>query len=164
MKQYTINAIIGIFVLLVSACSNESEIDTIKPEIDLSYTQVFPSNCDTIFLGEPFILKMRFSDNMELGSYSINVHHNFDSHSHSTEVTTCIADPHKDPVNPYVLTDTYNIPDGLMQYETDLSISVPKDNGFGLFDEGDYHFLIQLTDKEGWSTQKGISIKMLHRQ
>ena len=36
-------------------------------------------------------------------------------------------------------------------------------SGNGLYDEGDYHFFISLTDKEGWSAQKGLSVKMLHR-
>ena len=31
------------------------------------------------------------------------------------------------------------------------------------FDEGDYHFTIRLTDKEGWSIQKGLSIKMFYQ-
>nr|WP_244939634.1 DUF4625 domain-containing protein [Arcticibacter tournemirensis] len=27
-------------------------------------------------------------------------------------------------------------------------------------DPGDYHFMIKLTDKEGWQTIKGLSIKL----
>jgi hypothetical protein len=29
------------------------------------------------------------------------------------------------------------------------------------FDPGDYHFFISLTDREGWSAQKGLNIKVL---
>nr|WP_229206214.1 DUF4625 domain-containing protein [Dyadobacter fermentans] len=34
-------------------------------------------------------------------------------------------------------------------------IDVPAD-----IDPGDYHFMIRLTDKEGWQTIRGISIKI----
>jgi hypothetical protein len=104
-----------------------------------------------------------FTDNAELGSYSIDIHNNFDHHSHSTEVTECSLDPIKDPVNPFLFIEDYNIPAGQSDYQTNMSISIPSSNGNGVYDEGDYHFFISLTDKEGWSAQKGLSIKMLHR-
>ena len=55
-------------------------------------------------------MKVRFTDNAELGSYSINIHNNFDHHSHSTEVEECNMDPVKEPVNPYVFIQDYDIP------------------------------------------------------
>jgi hypothetical protein len=150
-------------MLFASACSDDSEVDSIKPTIDIGFTNAFPNNCDTIYFGESFQLKLRFSDNAELGSYSIDIHNNFDHHSHSTEVSECDLGPVKEPVNPYVLIDDYSIPQGLKAYETNLTISVPATNEGVLLDEGDYHFYISLTDSEGWSVQKGLSIKMLHR-
>lgn len=29
-----------------------------------------------------------------------------------------------------------------------------------LIDAGDYHFMIRVTDKEGWQTMKGLSLKI----
>jgi hypothetical protein len=148
-------------VVFVS-CSKE-KIDDEKPEIELTVSGAFPQNCDTIWLGESFTFKVLFSDNVELGSYSIEVHENFDHHAHSTEVTECDLDPVKTPVNPLYFIRDFEIPPGLTEYETNLLISLPAGNNEGNFDDGDYHFFIRLTDKEGWSAQKGISIKMLHR-
>lgn len=151
------------FAFLVSACSDDSDVDTIKPTIDINFDGAFPKNCDVIYFGEAFELKLRLSDNVELGSYSIDIHNNFDHHSHSTEITECNFGPKKEPVNPFVLIEDYSIQSGSKQHETSISISIPAENENGSLDEGDYHFFISLTDKEGWSAQKGLSIKMLHR-
>ena len=150
--------------MLFTTCSKEEEPDKQKPTIDLSFTGAFPQNCDTLYFGESFTFRVFFSDNVELGSFSIDIHHNFDHHSHSTEVNECPLDPKKDPVNPYVLIQDYSIPDRSIAYETNLSVTVPSGNDSGEFDEGDYHFFISLTDKEGWSAQKGLSIKILRRR
>jgi hypothetical protein len=50
----------------------------------------------------------------------------------------------------------------LKEWETDVEITVPRNNENGVFDEGDYHFFVSLTDNEGWSAQRGISINMLY--
>ncbi|NSW45054.1 MAG: DUF4625 domain-containing protein [Bacteroidales bacterium] len=150
--------------IIFFSCNKEKEvIDKQKPNIDFSIQDAFPLNCDTLYFGETFNFKVLFSDNVELGSFSIDIHQNFDHHSHSTEATTCNSDPIKTPINPYSFIQDYAIPAGLKQYEPNLSITIPANNENGLFDEGDYHFLIMLTDQSGWSTQKGLSIKILNR-
>jgi hypothetical protein len=151
-----------ILLIFIISCEKDDDIDTEKPIIDLTIQDAFPVNCDTLYFGVTFELKTLFSDNAELGSYSIEIHNNFDHHSHSTEVTECNLDPIKDPVNPFTFIEDYDIPTGIKEYETNILISIPSGNANGTFDEGDYHFMIRLTDKEGWSTQKGLSIKILH--
>jgi len=160
-KVFIISALLIAFVF--AGCDKDKAIDTEKPVIDLSIHNAFPVNCDTIYFGESFEFKCLFTDNVELGSFSIDIHNNFDHHSHSTEVTECILGPVKEPVNPLVFIEDYDIPSGLSEYETSLSISMPSDDGNKIFDEGDYHFYISLTDHEGWSTQVGLSIKMVYR-
>ena len=108
-------------------------------------------------------MKLKFTDNAELGSFSVELHNNFDHHSHSTEVTQCEFSAMKDPDNPFRFIQDYEIPTGQQEHATDVSIALPSANDEGSFDEGDYHFFISLTDAEGWSTQKGLNIKMLHR-
>ncbi|MFW5831716.1 MAG: DUF4625 domain-containing protein [Prolixibacteraceae bacterium] len=152
----------GITAVFLAACTRD-KIDDEKPEIDITVSGAFPQNCDTLWLGESFTFKVLFSDNVELGSYSIEIHENFDHHSHSTEVTECILEPIKDPVNAFTFIQDYEIHEGLKEYETNQIIEIPAGNENGLFDQGNYHFFIRLTDKEGWSAQKGLSIKMMHR-
>jgi hypothetical protein len=163
MKSFKLLAGFIILSLFFVSCEKDEEIDTEKPVIDLTIPDAFPVNCDTLYFGESMVLKVVFSDNVELGSYSIDIHNNFDHHSHSTEVIECNLDPIKTPVNPFLFIEDFDLPAGLQEYATNRSISIPSGNGDGLFDEGDYHFFISLTDKEGWSTQKGLSIKIFSR-
>lgn len=163
----TLTLLFGILILSVFfvSCENPVEVvDKEKPAIDISFPDAFPAHCsDTLYFGESFTLKVRFTDNVELGSFSLDIHHNFDHHTHSTEVMECDLDPIKNPVNPYTIIEDYDIPPGLNEYETALPITIPSSDANGQFDEGDYHFHISLTDKEGWSTQLGIGIKMVYR-
>lgn len=148
---------------VITSCEKDSNIDTEKPKIDNSFSDAFPINCDTVYFGESFNLRILLTDNVELGSFSIGIHNNFDHHSHSTEVTECSLDPIKEPVNPFLFIEDYDIPTGQSEYKTNLTISIPSSDGNNLYEEGDYHFFISLTDKEGWSAQKGLSMKILHR-
>ena len=161
MKLKSIHILVA-FVLLFS-CDTKQEIDKEKPVIRNDFAEAFPLNCDTLYFGESFLLTVQFTDNVELGSYSIDIHNNFDHHSHSTEVTACDMDEKKDAVNPFVFIDEFDIPEGLSFYQTALSISIPTGNSEGDYDEGDYHFFISLTDKGGWSAQMGLSVKILRR-
>ena len=152
-----------LFTTVTISCEKDKNIDTQKPQIDNSFSGAFPAKCDTLYFDESFDLRVLLTDNIELGSYSISIHNNFDHHSHSTEVSACSLDPIKDPVNPFLFIEDYAIPSGLKEYNPNNSISISSGNVYGAFDEGDYHFFISLTDKEGWSAQKGLSIKMLYR-
>lgn len=140
-----------------TACSgNSPEIDTEYPVIDISAADTFPVQCSQITRGQKITFRTKFTDNVELGSYSLDIHHNFDHHTHSTEVNDCVSDPIKKPVNPMLYINSVTISAGQKSYEAVQEISVPQD-----IDPGDYHFLIRLTDKEGWQTIKGLSIKIL---
>lgn len=161
----TQNKILLLLMLAITAfaCSETDDKDDQKPVISMSGTEVFPNNCDTLYFGEAFTFRIHFSDNQELGSFSIAMHNNFDHHSHSTEVTECVFGPVKTPVNAFTFIEDYSIPEGTKEYEVNMSVEIPLGEGTTPFDEGDYHFFISLTDKAGWSTQKGLSIKILHR-
>nr|WP_319398306.1 DUF4625 domain-containing protein [uncultured Carboxylicivirga sp.] len=162
--KYSINVFVAVLLIIsFYSCSEEKDIDTEKPTIDIDFDGAFPTSCDTLYIGEDSQIKLRFADNVELGSYSINIHNNFDHHSHSTELEECELEDIKTPTNPWEVTNTYSIPEGQKEYETDITFSVPSSNNNGTIEEGDYHFFISLTDKTGWSTQKGLSIKLLYR-
>lgn len=141
--------------LAVGSCE-KGEKDLEKPVIDFSYTSFFPKNCDTLYAGETFHFKALFRDNYGLGSFSINIHNNFDHHSHSTDVESCPQDPFKTPENPFSFLGNYDIPNGLKQFEATIAITIP-----GNVDTGDYHLFISLTDITGWRAEKGMSIKIL---
>lgn len=145
--------IISMLIGILAGCKKDSEqIDTTYPEITPSY----PAQCSTVKRGEKFTFTATFSDNVELGSSSVDIHHNFDHHTHSTEVTECTMEAVKTPVNPFLLIRTFPLPAGQKSYTINEEITVPAD-----VDPGDYHFLIRVTDKSGWQSIKGISIKII---
>ncbi len=147
---------LGFFLI---SCTNE-DLDDEYPVIDALYEQTFPQNCDTIYRGESFQFQARFTDNKELGAYNIDIHNNFDHHSHSTEVSECTLDPEKTPTDDVFLfiSDNLEIPEGLTSYVATYEIEVPEN-----VDTGDYHFFLTLTDRRGWETRRGLSIKIVDR-
>lgn len=118
--NYALVALVFIFSI---SCDSSDETDTEKPVIDLSMTDAFPTSCATIYFDEPFNFKAYFSDNFALGSFSIDIHNNFDHHSHSTEEDDCTLDDQKEATNPYVFND-YEIPENLSSYEANLTIII----------------------------------------
>ncbi|MBS7563885.1 DUF4625 domain-containing protein [Mucilaginibacter sp. Bleaf8] len=156
MKRQLI-ALCLIFIVSAGACKKDSneKIDTEYPVIDISTADAFPKQCSVVKRGQKFNFKANLTDNAQLGSVSVDIHHNFDHHTHSTEVSDCGMDPIKTPVKPFLLIKDFSIPAGQTSYQVNAEINVPAD-----IDPGDYHFLIRLTDKEGWQTIKGLSIKI----
>ncbi|MBD1420968.1 DUF4625 domain-containing protein [Sphingobacterium chuzhouense] len=151
---------ISIFLLLalfISGCEKGKEdiIDDVPPEIHIDFGEAFPIQCSTLKKGEKFAFRARFSDNTELGTYSLDIHHNFDHHSHTTEFEECNLQPKKDPLKPFLFIRSYDIPKGQKSYEAVQEIEIPSD-----IDAGDYHFMIMVTDATGWSKMIGLSIKI----
>lgn len=155
-KAKILVAVLIPFLVFTSCSSDKEEIDTEYPVIDVSASNAFPIQCSQVNRGEKITFRAKFTDNAALGSYSLDIHHNFDHHSHSTEVSNCTPDPIKKPVNPMLYINSVTIQNTEKSYEAVQEITIPTD-----VDPGDYHFLIRLTDKEGWQTIKGLSIKIL---
>ncbi|WP_113652895.1 DUF4625 domain-containing protein [Pedobacter namyangjuensis] len=157
MKNYLKNiGFVALVVIAFSACKkDEDAIDTTYPEIDLTIANASPVQCATLVRGEKFTFRAKFTDNVALGSYSLDVHHNFDQHNHTTEVNACAQDAKKTAVKPFLYIKDFSIPTDSKEYVATAEIDIPSD-----VDAGDYHFLIRLTDKEGWQTIKGVSIKI----
>jgi len=154
MKNYLIVLLTS---LVLTSCGEDE-----KPVIDLEYPEIiitensFPIQCSVVERGSTLSFRALFTDNVELGGFSLDIHHNFDHHTHSTEVRACDEDSLKTAVNPFLLIQTYPIPIGLNEFAGLAEIEIPSD-----IDPGDYHFLIRVTDKEGWQTLQGISIKII---
>jgi hypothetical protein len=164
MNTSKIIILLVVLSILLNACQDDEKptIDTEKPLIDLTILDAFPTSCDTLYFDEPFIVKALLTDNVELGAFNIDIHNNFDHHTHSTELEQCTLGAVKTAENPYVYIQDYTLP-VTNEFTTDVSMTIPSSDGIDLYDEGDYHFQIRLTDKEGWSTMKGLNVKLLRR-
>jgi hypothetical protein len=164
MNTSKIIILLVVLSILLNACQDDEKpkIDTEKPLIDLTILDAFPTSCDTLYFEEPFIVKALLTDNVELGAFNIDIHNNFDHHTHSTEFEQCTLGAFKTAENPYVYIQDYTLP-VTNEFTTDVLMTIPSSDGTDLYDEGDYHFQIRLTDKEGWSTMKGLNVKLLRR-
>jgi len=139
------------------ACSGPSqEKDMTLPEILAVGEYASPSNCQEFKKGSVLPFSYAFSDDVELGSFNLEIHNNFDHHTHSTEAGECRQDPVKQPVNPWIFNKDYPIPGGSRYYEADLKILIPED-----VDSGEYHFMIRLTDASGWQQLRSVSIRII---
>lgn len=141
--------------LCMSNCSEDSK-DTTLPVISSPATDAGPLDCSIFHRGDVIPVAFVFSDDTELGNYSIDIHHNFDHHSHSTSAVECDLDKIKTPSHAWVYNVDYPIPSGRTSYTTRFEIPIPSD-----IETGDYHFMIHLTDASGWQQFKGISIKIV---
>lgn len=156
MKKITKIIASVLLVGTMAACSKDADtVDMEAPEIDLKYTHTFPVQCGVVSRGEVFVFKARFTDNVALGSFGVDIHNNFNQHSHSTEVQACEMEDEKEAVNPFSYIRSFDIAENPIHYEAEVEIHVPSD-----VDPGDYHLMIRVTDREGWQTMRGLSIKV----
>ena len=156
-KIFTVCA--AALVLCGAMSCNKDEEDTEKPTFD--NTDATPVEGGKYLPGGKIIVHQTFSDNEELGSFNIEIHNNFDHHSHSTETSKSISKheghdhEHGDVENAWVFNQDYEIPAGKKLYTADLKIQIPE-----TIAEGDYHFMIRVTDKAGWQEIKAVSLEI----
>jgi len=96
-----------------------------------------------------------FKDDLELGSYSIDIHDNFDGHGHGR-----IAIPSDDPaLIKWYSKNNYTIPEGMIIFNAqhDDDIEIPAN-----IMAGPHHFIVQAVDKVGNATsyQDGSTVEM----
>lgn len=154
MKTIKVMMAFALAAVLTASCSgNEDEIT--KPVISDKNIVANPVDCQEYARGTVIPVQFAFHDDVELGSYNIEIHNNFNHHTHGTSATDCTLDDTKMPVKAWVFNQDYPIPAGRQDFVIRQDIKIPAD-----IDPGDYHFMIRLTNKAGWQELKGISIKI----
>ena len=165
-------ALITVFTLGFIACNNDDDDkDMTPPVISADGIIANPINCQEYHPGDTIPFHYIMIDNQELGAYNIEIHNNFDHHSHSTEADDHYhdhemgeCDDHDDEHehehgqsegNAWVYNQSFTIPAGLRTYDARQNIIIPVDAA-----PGDYHFMIRLTDKAGWQQLHAVAIKI----
>lgn len=149
---------IALLALSLSAACDDNDRDLDRPTISALGIDASPADCDSYALGDTIRFCYRFTDNVELGNYNIEIHSNHDHHTHSTSDVDCDhgeEHEHSDPVNPWVYNQDYRIPDGSKDYTARVDIPIPTD-----VDPGDYHFMVRLTDRAGWQELHSVAIEL----
>ena len=142
----------------LSACSSsddETQKDMQQPVISDQGITANPIDCQQYHRGDIIPFHYVMTDDQELGNYNIEIHNNFDHHTHSTSSVECPMDAKKEPVKPWVYNQDFQIPAGQRSYTARHDIAIPAD-----IDPGDYHFMIRLTDQAGWQQLHAVAIKI----
>ena len=133
---------ITLTALFVSSCSSDdSSLDTTKPEINL----ISPKNEAHLHLGDDINIEAILKDNVELGAVKIDIHSAGDGHHHKT------ADVQ------WEFTKQEVIPPGKKEHAFNYKVSIPKE---GIID-GPYHLGLILIDKAGNQTEAYIEIDVV---
>ncbi len=149
------------FFALTFASCDKSQPDDIYPEIDLTRQDLFPKTCDTLIYDNTYTIILHLKDNVELNNYNIDIFHNFDHHFQVSETGSCELDDVRNPVYPFIYTNTFQIPPDLKEYTTYIVIWFPvKDCCDNYYDEGDYVFLVKVSDKAGNTSEKSMKIRL----
>ena len=180
MKQNIFVAALSLTVLSTAlsflACSKEDGEETkdMEKPVIVSDDSFNPINCQVYHAGDVIAFRAVFTDNVELGKYTIEIHNNFDHHSHSTEAdhgheggSECgDGQEHEhehegahENESPWVYNQTFDMPTGQKRYEAKVDIPIPANVA-----EGDYHFMVRLTDKAGWQQLKAVSVRIEESQ
>jgi len=144
--------------LFIASCSsdNDSVRDEERPTITINYNAGFPQACETLQRGETYTFTARVTDNQALASYSLDLHHNFDHHTHDDQGATCDLEPVKTAVNPLIYMENFSLADRPTEYEIQIEVSIPED-----IDTGDYHCSYSVTDETGWQSRTSVDIKIV---
>ena len=163
LNKYKMTEFLKLFSLTVmlclfTACGGDDNDNNQKPVISTEGIVASPTDCQVYKRGEMIPVRYLFKDNMELGSFNIEIHNNFDHHTHSTSAGDCKLDEKKNAVKPWAYNESFDIPAGQKEYASTVNITIPD-----TIDVGDYHFMLRLTNKLGWQELKAVSIKITNK-
>ena len=142
----------------LSACGSDDDEETkdmTYPVINTTDIVAVPTDCQVFKRGDVIPLNVLFTDDTELGSYNVEIHNNFDHHTHSTSSVECPMEAQKSPVKPWIYNQDFDIPSGQKSFTARHDIAIPAD-----VDPGDYHFMVRLTDRAGWQQLHAVAIKI----
>lgn len=106
--------------------------------------------------GDVIPFRYRFADNEELGNYNIEIHNNFDHHTHGTQEKSCGPDKtERNAKNAFYYNQDFSIPRGSKAYDASQEIQIPA-----TVEPGDYHFVIRVTDQTGNQQLRAMAIKI----
>lgn len=144
-----LKSILPIFIvaLLFASCSDDEVIDTEKPAIIVHE----PHQEDAFAPGSELHVEASFTDNEELAAYKIEIHEDFDEHTHAILKTS-------HDLNPWNWEETFPIAAGLNSYDAVKHFQIPTEvNGMPI-SEGAYHLGIFVTDRSGNQQETFIKI------
>ena len=155
MKKNVLSLLLLCALCACSSSDEEATKDMQQPVITDQGITANPIDCQVYQRGETIPFHYVFTDDRELGNFNIEIHNDFEHHTHSGSAVECESDDKKDPVNPWVYNRDFTIPAAQRSYDAQINIPIPAD-----IDPGEYHFMVRLTDKAGWQQLKAVAIRI----
>jgi hypothetical protein len=121
--------------------------DTEKPVINL----IEPENGEALLIGGDVHFEAEFSDNEKLASYKIEIHSNFDGHTHDLRAGSA-----EETVN-FTFAQTYDLSGKKNADVHHHDIKIPENAT-----PGDYHLMVYCTDAAGNESHIAISAVLSH--
>lgn len=133
MKKYYILSVLAIvFSFVFTSCSSDDDVDTTAPVIELDE----PEDGDELLIGAGVHFECDFKDDVMLGSYMIEIHNNFDGHSH--KVASRAGE------EAFFFKKSYDLTGKRNSHEHHHDITIPENAT-----PGKYHFVVYCTDAAG---------------
>ncbi|WP_233783228.1 DUF4625 domain-containing protein [Flavivirga eckloniae] len=158
MKLKTTYYLLLLVMLPTVSCSSGDSIDKDeqKPTITINYAEGFPQACAELTKGQTYIFRAKVADNKALASYSLDIHNNFDHHTHDDQGIDCNLESTKQAINPLIFMENFSIENNPTSYEIKITLAIPDD-----VDPGDYHCQYSVTDQTGWHSRTSVDIKIV---
>lgn len=129
MKHTKIWALAVIALPFIYACDEDDTVDTTAPTIELED----PVSGETVAAGSTMEVHCDLSDDINLATYSITIHDNFDGHSHGRTMGKFNYD------------ESFDVEGTTAHVQEDITIDANST-------AGPYHFIMQAIDAAGNST------------
>lgn len=150
MKKYiNLTAITSVFVfvssIVLSSC-NDDDVDTTAPVIELDE----PEDGDELLIGAGVHFECDFKDDVMLGSYMIEIHSNFDGHSHKVQSRAGGEEP-------FFFKKSYDLSGLCNSHVHHHDVVIPENA-----QEGNYHLVVYCTDAAGNQSLVAREIVLSH--
>ncbi|MDR3218054.1 MAG: DUF4625 domain-containing protein [Dysgonamonadaceae bacterium] len=135
--------LMAIFSIVLNSCKEDS--DTTKPVINL----IEPAEGDALQIGgeNGVHFEVEFSDNEMLASYKVNIHSNFDGHTHARASGASVD---------YEFEKSWSI-SGKNADIYHHEITIPENAT-----PGDYHLMVYCTDAAGNESHIAVNVALSH--
>lgn len=156
MKNYLKILIALLTVTAFTACSDDDDsLDSEKPVIMLND----PEEGEVFAIGEDLHFDIELTDNQGLASYKVDIHNNFDGHTHSTLPNNGINPINKQEADeePWSFNQTFQITGNPRTFDAHEHIQIPEGVA-----EGEYHLGIIVVDAAGNQEQAFVEIVLGH--
>jgi len=144
---------ITLSTLFITSCSSDdSSLDTTKPEINL----ISPKDEAHLHLGDEINIEAILKDNIELGAVKIDIHYAGDGHTHNHR-SASVQEVSSSTNTQWEFTKEEAIPSGKKEYAYNYKVAIPQE---GIID-GAYHLGLILIDKAGNQSETYIEIDIV---